>query len=59
MPALIIRGGASDVLAATTLTRMTAEKPDLIAVTLPGVGHAPTLQEPLAREAIDEFIARF
>lgn len=58
MPALVVRGGVSDVLSAETLARMRAEKPDLRAVELPGVGHAPTLLEPEAREAIDDFISR-
>ncbi|MBI3451521.1 MAG: alpha/beta hydrolase [Rhodospirillales bacterium] len=59
IPVLAIRGGASDILSADTFARMKAEKPDLVQVTLPGVGHAPTLNEPPAREAIDEFLRRF
>lgn len=57
-PALVIRGGVSDILSPATLERMKAEKPDLTSVTLPGVGHAPTLNEPPVREAIDEFLCR-
>lgn len=55
-PVLVIRGGVSDILSETTLARMAAEKPGLRHVTLPGVGHAPTLNEPPVREAIDEFL---
>ncbi|MEC7160466.1 MAG: alpha/beta hydrolase, partial [Pseudomonadota bacterium] len=32
--------------------------PGAIAATVPGVGHAPTLDEPAAREAIDQLLAR-
>jgi hypothetical protein len=32
------------------------EKPDLVRVTVAGVGHAPTLQEPEAEQAIDAFL---
>jgi pimeloyl-ACP methyl ester carboxylesterase len=55
-PALVIRGGVSDILSAETLSRMQAEKPDLVHYTLPGVGHAPTMNEPPVREVLDEFL---
>lgn len=57
-PALVIRGGVSDILSAATLDKMQATKPDLVQVTLPGIGHCPTLNEPPAREAIDAFLSR-
>lgn len=56
IPILAIRGGVSDILSAGTLARMKATKPDLHQVTLPGVGHAPVLNEPLAVKAIDDFL---
>jgi pimeloyl-ACP methyl ester carboxylesterase len=56
IPALAIRGGASDILSVATFERMRAEKPDLRQVTIAGVGHAPTLNEPLAQRAIDDFL---
>jgi pimeloyl-ACP methyl ester carboxylesterase len=59
IPALAIRGGVSDILLPETFARMKSLKPDLIQVTVPGVGHAPTLDEAPAREALDEFIRRF
>ena len=59
IPTLVVRGGASDVLSDATLARMKAEKPDLIDVTVPNVGHAPTLAEPEAALALDRFLARF
>jgi pimeloyl-ACP methyl ester carboxylesterase len=52
-PVLVVRGGCSDVLSEACLARMIAEKPGLMHVTLPGVAHAPTLDEPAALEAID------
>jgi pimeloyl-ACP methyl ester carboxylesterase len=57
-PLLVIRGGRSDVLSDSCLAKMIAAKPDLIHVTLPGVGHAPMLDEPAALEAIDALFAR-
>jgi len=58
-PVLALRGEASDVLAADAFDRMAAENPDLIRVTVPDAGHVPSLEEPIAKAAIDEFIARF
>jgi pimeloyl-ACP methyl ester carboxylesterase len=55
-PALVIRGGVSDILSAETLLRMQAEKPDLVHITLPDVGHAPTMNEPPVREVLDDFL---
>jgi pimeloyl-ACP methyl ester carboxylesterase len=59
IPTLAIRGGASDILSKATFARMKADKPDLRQVTVPGIGHAPTLDEPTAREAIDDFLHAF
>lgn len=58
LPALAIRGGQSSVLTAETFAAMLAEKPDLIQVTVPGVGHAPALDETEAEQAINDFLAR-
>jgi pimeloyl-ACP methyl ester carboxylesterase len=58
-PALAIRGGVSDILTEATLGRMKAEKSDLMHMTVPDVGHVPSLAEPGVPEAIDEFLARF
>lgn len=46
----------SRVLQPATLARMQAEHPLLAVVEVPGVGHAPSLDENEAREAIDEFL---
>lgn len=56
-PVLALRGEKSDVLNESTFARMAEVKPDLIRVTLLNVGHAPELDEPLAEEAIDSFLA--
>jgi pimeloyl-ACP methyl ester carboxylesterase len=58
VPALIVRGGTSDILSADTLARMQAEHSGAEALTLPGIGHAPTLDEPEARAAIGRLLAR-
>ena len=58
VPSLILRGEISDVLAAATVTRMQAELPKAEAVVVPGVGHAPTLDEPEAAAAIDRLLQR-
>lgn len=58
LPVLAIRGGLSEVLSPATFARMAAEKPDLVQLTLPEVGHAPMLDEPESETAIDDFLAR-
>lgn len=58
IPTLLVRGGKSPVLSAETALEMQARHPALEAVTLPEVGHAPTLDEPPARTALDRFLAR-
>jgi pimeloyl-ACP methyl ester carboxylesterase len=58
IPTLAVRGGASDVLTEGALARMQAARPDLAALTIPGVGHAPSLDEPASRSAIDALLAR-
>jgi pimeloyl-ACP methyl ester carboxylesterase len=57
VPTLAIRGASSDVLSVATFDRMLREKPDLRRVTVPGRGHAPSLDEPASIEAIDAFLA--
>ena len=56
-PVLAIRGGLSDVLTPETFAQMKQEKPDLRQVTLPAIGHAPSLDEPQSEQAIDDFLA--
>lgn len=59
VPALVVRGALSDVLSAEGLHRMAAAKPDLIHVTVPDVGHVPTLDEPEIEGVLDDFLSRF
>lgn len=58
VPTLIVRGGTSDILSAETAERMAGELDQAELVTVPNVGHAPTLEEPEVRAAIDELLAR-
>jgi pimeloyl-ACP methyl ester carboxylesterase len=58
IPSLLLRGALSDLLSERTVERMIAENPQLEAVTVPRVGHAPTLDEPVAVEAIERFLGR-
>ena len=58
VPTLIVRGGRSDVLAAETAERMLAALDDAELVTIPDVGHAPTLGEDAAVAGIDRLLAR-
>ncbi len=58
VPTLALRGACSDVLSEKTFARMAREKPDLVPVTIPGVGHIPALTEPESETAIDDFLSR-
>lgn len=57
-PVLLLRGGTSDILSAATLEKMARRLPDAATLTLPGIGHAPTLDEPAAVAAIDALLAK-
>jgi pimeloyl-ACP methyl ester carboxylesterase len=59
IPTLAVRGGISDVLTEEGLGRMIDAKPDLVAVTVPGIGHTPALDEPEIKGVLDDFIAQF
>jgi pimeloyl-ACP methyl ester carboxylesterase len=52
LPVLSLRGALSDVLTAATQNAMAARLPGLRVVAVPGVGHAPSLDEPAAIAAI-------
>jgi len=58
IPVLAFRGELSDVLAEDTFERMGRALPRIATVTVPGVGHAPTLDEPEAAAAIEAYLAR-
>ena len=56
LPLLLVCGGASDLLLPATVQRMLAVRPDMAVITLPGIGHAPTLAEPEVLAALRAFL---
>jgi pimeloyl-ACP methyl ester carboxylesterase len=58
LPCALVRGEGSDVLEAETASDMVRRLPMMEYVTLPRIGHAPTLEEPEAAAAIDRLLAR-
>ena len=56
IPMLLIRGELSDILAADCVAQMRERDNDLTVVEVPRVGHAPTLMEPAALQAIQSFL---
>jgi pimeloyl-ACP methyl ester carboxylesterase len=52
VPMLLVRGALSDLLSEDTVKQMRVRNPKLKAITVPRVGHAPTLDEPEVRKAI-------
>ena len=58
LPVLSFRGELSDVLPAAAHAEMQRRLPGMTAVTVPGVGHAPTLAEPVAAAALAQFLER-
>ena len=57
-PVLIVRGETSDLLSAETANRMLAAISNAELVTVPGIGHAPTLDEPEAEAGIDRLLEK-
>jgi pimeloyl-ACP methyl ester carboxylesterase len=58
VPVLVIRGALSDVLSEEGVAVMRTLKPDLETAEVPRVGHAPTLEEVEARNALAAFLVR-
>lgn len=58
IPLLVLRGELSDLLSEYTVSEMRRHTPDAKIVTVPGVGHAPMLDEPVAIAAIDSLLER-
>lgn len=56
-PMLVVRGESSDILSAKTAARMVTDRPGVTLSTVPNRGHAPTLTEPAALQAITQFLA--
>ena len=57
-PVTILRGELSDLLSAEVAARMASEISDVELVTVPRVGHAPSLDEPESLAALDRLLAR-
>jgi pimeloyl-ACP methyl ester carboxylesterase len=58
-PLLLIRGALTDLLAPATVELMRAVAPALEYVEVPTRGHAPTLTEAVAADALRAFVAKF
>lgn len=56
VPMVLVRGELSDLISAETVRQMEARNPAMRTVAVPRVGHAPTLDEPEARAAIDALL---
>lgn len=56
-PTLLIRGETSDLLSPAIAEKMRKAAPDMAFAQVPGVGHAPMLDEAEAKAAIFEFLA--
>jgi pimeloyl-ACP methyl ester carboxylesterase len=56
-PVMIVRGGASDLLAPEATEKMLAENPNARMAEAPGVGHAPALTEPQVYPALEAFLS--
>ena len=57
-PVLIVRGALSNLLSQATFVEMKRRLPDAETVTVADTGHAPTLDEPEAVEAIERLLKR-
>jgi len=57
-PVLLVRGQTSDLLDPDIAGRMRRKAPKMAYVEVPGVGHAPMLDEPEAKAAILDFLGR-
>ena len=55
-PVLLVRGQTSDLLSEAIAAKMQKRAPKMDYVEVPGVGHAPMLDEPEARAAIFPFL---
>lgn len=57
-PVTLLRGALTDLLDAKIAERMASEIPDVELVTIPNVGHAPSLDEPESLAAIERLLQR-
>lgn len=56
-PVLLLRGATSDLLTKETAAKMTKQIDGLQLVEVPGVGHAPTLEEEVVQTALATFLS--
>ncbi len=56
-PTLVIHGAISDLLTTPIVEKMRARHPNFDYVAVPRIGHAPMLTEPVARRALETFLA--
>lgn len=56
-PMLLVYGELSDIISPATIARMQRRARRMKVASVPGVGHAPMLTEPSAREAIAAFLS--
>lgn len=57
-PLLLVHGAITDILDTKTIARMKLAAPHMDVAAVPRVGHAPSLMEPAAREAMAAFFQR-
>ncbi len=57
VPMVLVRGELSDLISEATVKQMQTRNSAMQTVTVPRVGHAPTLDEPEVRTAIDALLA--
>lgn len=57
VPMVLVRGELSDLLSEDTVKQMSTRNSAMSIVTVPRVGHAPTLDEPVVRDAIDALLS--
>lgn len=57
-PVVLVRGALSDVLAPDVARRMVETSGNVTLAEVPGVGHAPTLCEPIAKKAVLDLLDR-
>ncbi|SDI69065.1 alpha/beta fold hydrolase [Billgrantia gudaonensis] len=57
-PLMVIRGADSPLLRADSVTRMAEVQPSLVALEVPGCGHAPMLDRPAQVKPVARFLTR-
>ena len=58
VPTMVVRGGTSDLLDEAIVEKMRRKARKTAVVEIPGIGHAPMLDEPEAKAAILDFLSK-